>query len=86
MTIMSEAAAIQEKALRVLRAAVLDAGSEPGTHVSRARVMQEAGISDPGEFVRIARYLAERRLIDEGVNDYEFFVVTLEGIAAGARY
>jgi hypothetical protein len=86
MPIMYEAGAIQEKALRVLRAAVLDARNEPGVHVSRAQVMQEAGISDLGEFVRIAEYLAERGFIDEGVNDYEFFVVTLEGIAAGARY
>lgn len=54
--------------------------------MSRARVMQEAGISDLREFVQIAEYLAEQGLIDEGVNDYEFFVVTLEGIAAGARY
>jgi hypothetical protein len=86
MPIMNETGAIQEKALRVLRAAVQDARSEPGVHVSRARVMQEAGISDLREFVQIAEYLAEQGLIDEGVNDYEFFVVTLEGIAAGARY
>lgn len=53
MLIMNEAGAMQEKALRVLRAAVLDARNEAGVHVSRAQVMQETGISDPEEFVRI---------------------------------
>ncbi len=72
-----------EKALRVLQAAVADAGGELEVHISRARVMQQSGISDLEEFVRIAEYLAERGYIAEGVNRYELFVVTLRGISAG---
>src|SRR5215203_7305406 len=79
-----EAGAISEKALHILRAAVADAGDEPGVYVSRAQVMEQTSVSDLEEFERIAEVLAERGFIDEGVNRYEFFVVTLRGIAAGA--
>jgi hypothetical protein len=48
--------------------------------------MQQTNLSDLEEFLRIAEYLAGQGFITEGVNDYEFFVLTLEGIAAGARY
>jgi hypothetical protein len=82
---VSEAEAIQEKALRVLQVAVVEARDEPGTYVSRARVMQQTNISDVGEFRAIAEYLARRGFITEGVNDYEFFVLTLEGIAEGTE-
>ena len=78
-----ETGAMSEKALHTLRAAVADAGDEPGVYVSRARVMEQTGVSDLEEFERIAEELAERGFIDEGVNRYEFFVVTLRGIAAG---
>jgi hypothetical protein len=83
---MGEAEVMRDKALRVLRVAVEEARGEPGTYVSRARVMEQTNIVDLGEFSRVGHYLAGRGLIAEGVNDYEFFVVTLEGIAAGARY
>ncbi len=83
---MSEAEVMRDKALRVLRAAVEEARGEPGTYVSRARVMEQTNITDLGEFSRVAHYLAGRGLIAEGVNDYEFFVLTLGGIAAGAKY
>jgi hypothetical protein len=83
---MSEAEVMRDKALRVLRAAVEEARGEPGTYVSRARVMEQTNITDLGEYSRIAHYLAGRGLIAEGVNDYEFFVLTLGGIAAGAKY
>jgi hypothetical protein len=79
-----ETGAMSEKALHILRAAVADAGNDPGVYVSRARVMEQTGVSDLEEFERIAEDLAERGFIDEGVNRYEFFVVTLRGIAAGA--
>jgi hypothetical protein len=79
-----ETGAMSGKALHILRAAVKDAGDEPGVYVSRARVMEQTGVSDLEEFERIAENLAERGFIDEGVNRYEFFVVTLRGIAAGA--
>ncbi len=80
---MSEAG---EKAQRVLRAAVVEAGGEPGVYVSRDRVMQQTNISDPEEFLGIAEHLAERGFVTEGGDDYGFFVVTLEGIAEGAKY
>jgi hypothetical protein len=83
---MSEAEVMRDKALRVLRAAVEEARGEPGTYVSRARVMEQTKITNLGEFSKIAHYLAGQGLIAEGVNDYEFFVLTLGGIAAGAKY
>ena len=55
-------------------------------HVSRARIMEQAGITDLEEFVGVAEYLAERGFIAEGVNRYELFVVTLRGIGAGSGY
>src|SRR5918997_550697 len=77
-----ETGAMSEKALHILRASVADAGDEPGVYVSRARVMEQTGVSDLEEFERIAEDLAERGFIDEGVNRYEFFMVTLRGIGA----
>ena len=79
-----ETGTMSEKALHILRAAVKDAGDEPEVYVSRARVMEQTGVCDLEEFERIAEDLAERGFIDEGVNRYEFFVVTLRGIGAGA--
>ncbi len=79
-----ETGAMSEKALHILRAAVADAGDKPGVYVSRARVMEQTAVSDLEAFERIAEDLAERGFIDEGVNRYEFFVVTLRGTAAGA--
>ena len=76
--------AMSEKALHILRAAVEDARGEPGVYVSRARVMEQSGVSDLEEFEQIAQDLAERGFIDKGITRYEFFVVTLKGIGAGA--
>ena len=83
---MSEAEVSRDEALRVLRVAMEEARVEPGTHVSRARVMEQTKITNLGEFSKIAHYLAGQGLIAEGVNDYEFFELTLEGIAVGTRY
>ena len=77
--------AMKRLALSVLRAAVADAGGDPGVHVSRARVMEQIGITDLEVFVRVAEYLAERGFIAEGVNRYELFIVTLRGIGAGSE-
>jgi len=79
-----ETGTMSEKALHILRAAVADARGEPGVYVSRARVMEQTGVCDLEEFERIAEDLAERGFIDEGVNRYEFFMVTLRGIGASA--
>jgi hypothetical protein len=81
---VSEAGQLPEKALLVLQAAVRDAGGDPGVHVSRARLMEQTAITDLEEFVGVAEYLAERGFIDEGVNRYELFVVTLRGIGVGS--
>ena len=83
---MSEADVMRDKALRVLQVAVAEARGEPGTYVSRARIMQQTNISNLQEFLRIAEFLDEQGFIAEGVNEHEFFVLTLEGIAEGARY
>ena len=83
---MSEAEVSRDEALRVLRVAVEEARGEPSTYVSRARVMEQTKITNLGEFSKIAHYLAGQGLIAEGVNDYEFFELTLEGIAVGTRY
>ena len=48
--------------------------------------MAQTNIMDLAKFLRIAHYLAGQGLIAEGVNDYEFFELTLEGIAADASY
>ena len=78
---------MQERALRVLiAAAITDADGNPRVHVSRARVMQQAEVSDLEEFLEIAEYLARQGFIAEGVNNYDLFTVTLRGIAAGSRY
>ena len=68
------------------RSDVGEARVEPGTYVSRARVMEQTKITNLGEFSKIAHYLAGQGLIAEGVNDYEFFELTLEGIVVGTRY
>jgi acetyl-CoA carboxylase beta subunit len=81
---VSEAGLLPEKALLVLQAAVADAEGDPGVHVSRARLMEQTAITDLEEFVGVAEYLAERGFIDEGVNRYELFVVTLRGIGVGS--
>jgi hypothetical protein len=83
---VSEAGQPPEKAILVLQAAVADAGGDPSVHVSRARLMEQTAITDLEEFVGVAEYLAERGFIDEGVNRYELFVVTLRGIGAGSEY
>ena len=78
-------APLEEKALEVLQAAVADARGQPGVHVSRAQVMQRAGVFELEEFLPIAEYLAGRGFIDEGVNQYDLFCVTLRGIGAGSK-
>jgi hypothetical protein len=72
----------EEKALELLKAAVANARGQPGVHVSRAQLMQQAGVFELEEFMRIAEHLAGRGFIDDGVNHYDLFCVTLSGIAA----
>jgi hypothetical protein len=83
--VSKEAGQLPGKVLLVLQAAVADARGDPGVYVSRARVMEQTAITDLEEFVGVAEYLADRGFIDEGVNRYELFVVTLRGIGAGSE-
>jgi hypothetical protein len=76
--------AMPAKSLLVLQAAVADAGGKLGVQVSRARVMEQTGISEVEEFERIAKYLDEQGYIADGVNRYELFLLTLRGIGVGA--
>ncbi len=77
---MSEDWEERQKARRVLGAAVAEAGEKPGEHVFALPVMRRAGVSNV-EFRSAARYLDEQGWISEGVDDYETFVVTPEGIS-----
>ena len=56
----------------------MEARGEPGVYVSRRHVTQQANVSDPKEFLRIAQYLTERGFAVEGGDDYGFFVIILE--------
>ena len=80
MVIVTEAWEERQKALRVLEAAVAEAGAKPNEHVFALPVMRRAGVSNV-EFRSAARYLDEQGSIAEGADDYETFVVTPEGIA-----
>jgi hypothetical protein len=81
---VTEAWEEQQKAHRVLEAAVAEAGEKPNEHVFALPVMRRASVSN-AEFRSAARYLDERGWISGGVDDYETFVVTPEGIARLAR-
>ncbi len=83
---MSKARAMRDKALEVLQAAVVEAGGLPNKHVPRERVMERANIANLEGFLGIVEYLAGRGFIAEGGDDYEFFVVTIEGKDEAAEY
>jgi hypothetical protein len=77
--IMTEAWEEQQKARRVLGAAVAEAEGKPDQHVFALPVMRRAGVTNV-EFRTAARYLDEQGWIAEGRDDYETFVVTSEGV------
>lgn len=79
MIIVTEAWEEQQKARRVLGAAVAEAEGKPGQHVFALPVMRRAGVTN-AEFRTAARYLDEQGWIAEGRDDYETFVVTSEGV------
>jgi hypothetical protein len=76
---MTEAWEEQQKARRVLGAAVAEAEGKPDQHVFALPVMRRAGVTN-AEFRTAARYLDEQGWIAEGADDYEAFVVTSEGV------
>jgi hypothetical protein len=80
--IVTEAWEEQQKARRVLGAAVAEAEGKPDQHVFALPVMRRAGVTNL-EFRTAARYLDEQGWIAEGRDDYETFVVTSEGVDRG---
>ncbi len=84
-TIVSEARAIREKAVRVLQAAAVEAYGRPGAYVSRDPVMRRTNITDLEEFWAIAEYLDRRGWIAEADDDYGVFVVTPAGLDEATR-
>ncbi len=76
---MSEAWKEQQKARRVLGAAVAEAEGKSGEPVFALPVMRRAGVTN-AEFRSAARNLDEQGWIAEGHDDYETFVVTSEGV------
>ena len=77
--IVTEAWEEQQKARRVLGAAVAEAEGKPDQHVFALPVMRRAGVTN-AEFRAAARNLDEQGWIAEGSDDYETFVVTSEGV------
>jgi hypothetical protein len=77
--IVTEAWEEQQKARRVLGAAVAEAEGQPDQHVFALPVMRRAGVTN-AEFRTAARYLDEQGWIAGGGDDYETFVVTSEGV------
>jgi hypothetical protein len=69
----------QQKARRVLGAAVAEAEGKPDQHVFALPVMRRAGVTN-AVFRRAARSLDEQGWIAEGRDDYDTFVVTSEGV------
>ena len=76
---MTEAWEEQQKARRVLGAAVAEAEGKPHEPVFALPVMRRAGVTN-AEFRAAARYLDEQGWIAEGHDEYETFVVTSEGV------
>lgn len=77
--IVTEAWEERQKALRVLEAAVAEAGGMPDEHVFALPVMRKAGVTN-AEFRTAAGYLDEQGWIAGGDGEYETFVVTPEGL------
>ena len=79
VVIVTEAWEEQQKARRVLGAAVAEAEGKPDEPVFALPVMRRAGVTN-AEFRAAARHLDEQGWIAEGRDDYETFVVTSEGV------
>ncbi|HZY57194.1 MAG TPA: hypothetical protein VFE09_05285 [Rubrobacteraceae bacterium] len=70
----------EDRARRVLQAAIMEAFGRAGVYALRERVMQRANISEMEEFWAIAEYLDRRGWIAEGDDEYSIFVVTAAGV------
>ncbi|MDQ3966044.1 MAG: hypothetical protein M3246_06290 [Actinomycetota bacterium] len=70
----------EDRARRVLQAAIMEAFGRAGVYALRDCVMQRANISELEEFWALAEYLDRKGWIAEGDDDYSIFVVTAAGV------
>ena len=70
----------EDRARRVLQAAVVEAFGRAGVYALRDRVMQRANISELEEFWTIAEFLDRKGWIAEGDDEYSIFVITAAGV------
>ncbi len=70
----------EDRAYRVLQAAIVEAFGRAGVYALRDRVMQRANISELEEFWTIAAFLDRKGWIAKGDDDYSIFVVTAAGV------
>ena len=70
----------EDRARRVLQAAVVEAFGRAGVYALRDRVMQRANISELEEFWTIAEFLGRKGWIAEGDDEYSIFVITAAGV------
>ena len=70
----------EEKARRVLQAAVVEAYGRSGVHVLREPVMDRANIRGAEEFFGVARHLERMGCIAQADEAYSIFVLTPEGL------
>jgi len=75
-----------DKARQVLQAALVEARGSPGRTCPRLALWSGRISTTWVDLVRTAEYLDKRRYTAEEVNDYEFFVLTLEDSSADDLY
>jgi len=76
---------MRDRARRVLQASAVEAYGRAGAYVTRDSVMHRANIADPEEFLAIVEYLYGKDWVADGNEDYNYFVVTAEGMAQATR-
>ena len=82
---MSEGREPQDKAYRVLLAAIVEAEGFSLQPVERQRVMRRADILDAEEFRAVAEHLGARGLLVKEDEGWHTFFVTSAGIEEAAR-
>lgn len=80
MPLVRQRKAIEEKAIRALQAAVVEAYGRPGVYLTMTQVMKRANIPNQEEYRTIAQYLENQGWIAEADPDYTIFVLTHDGI------
>jgi hypothetical protein len=84
--VVSKTERVQEKARRVLVAAVVEAEGLSQQPVEQNRVMRRANIFDAEEFEALVKHLAQRGLLAEEVKERGAFVVTHAGMDEAAQH